>query len=74
MESMYEYPYSTVDGPDPGDMTPELEEPRCHYCGHEITTAPVIRLFDDHDHDAQWNICEPCLSKSVVPMERINDL
>jgi len=65
METMYEYPFSTEDGPDPEDMEPELEAPRCRYCGHEITTVPIIRLFDDKDPEAQWNICETCVSKGL---------
>jgi len=51
------------------DERPELEAPRCRYCGHEITTIPVIRLFDDQDPDAQWNICPDCLSRKPVMHE-----
>ena len=57
-----EYPYSTVDGPDPEDMAPDLEEPRCSKCGHEITVVPIIRVLSETDPLAMWNICESCLT------------
>jgi len=63
METRLEYPFSTVDGPDPEDMAPELEEPRCRVCGHEITEVPIIRLFDEQDPDAMWNLCKHCVDK-----------
>jgi len=46
---------------DPDDTAPDCEPPRCRYCGHEITTSPVIRLFSQTDPDAMWNCCEECI-------------
>ena len=61
MFTIQEYPYGTAGGPDPEDMPPELEEPRCSKCGHEITTVPIIRILSEADPDAQWDICQSCL-------------
>jgi hypothetical protein len=58
VQTFVEYPTSTIDGPDPEDMAPDLEAPRCAWCGHEITAAPVIRVWDSTDENAEWTLCE----------------
>jgi len=73
MMTMLEYPISTIDGPDPEDMQPDLELPRCLHCGHEITTSPVIRLFHESDPDAMWSICDDCIAHGrISPPSEVN--
>jgi len=71
IEIFQEYPYSTADGPDPEDTAPDLEPPRCAWCGHEITTVPIIRVWNSNDPNAEWNLCEKDALQAINLVERV---
>jgi hypothetical protein len=64
VETRYDFP---LDGPDDEESdTPDLELPRCKICGHEISTVPVVRVFEDNDPLAMWSMCDECVSRGEL--------